>query len=175
MAPPSSENTKLVEAIKKRGRDRLRGKIGLFLSSIPTTMTMKNDNEAIPEKIVVSLQSSGSSELLRVEAKNQIGGLLDLTAKICDEAIKREPRSSLSEKDIYACVEAALSRTGQFSIRYRHAESLSTTYASVAVNKAENKTEILAIAKEGNEKRSSFALLKVVCEKGLRLRRMSPS
>ncbi|RMI94948.1 hypothetical protein BHE90_006035 [Fusarium euwallaceae] len=174
MAPPSSENTKLVEAIKNVAAIAFEEKSG-FSIEYTDDNDDENDNEAIPEKIVVSLQSSGSSELLRVEAKNQIGGLLDLTAKICDEAIKREPRSSLSEKDIYACVEAALSRTGQFSIRYRHAESLSTTYASVAVNKAENKTEILAIAKEGNEKRSSFALLKVVCEKGLRLRRMSPS
>ncbi|RTE69696.1 hypothetical protein BHE90_015918 [Fusarium euwallaceae] len=100
MAPPSSENTKLVEAIKNVAAIAFEEKSG-FSIEYTDDNDDENDNEAIPEKLVVTLQPSGSSELLRVETKNQIGGLLDLTAKICDEAIKREPRSSLSEKDIY--------------------------------------------------------------------------
>ena len=124
MTPPSPENTDFVNAIKSEllipyliekqeaepvlivvcldvAAIAFEEESGFSIEYTDDNDDGNNDNEVIPKKIVVSLQSSGSSELLRVEAENKLGGLLDLTVKICDAAIKRGPRSSPSEKDIY--------------------------------------------------------------------------
>ncbi|KAJ3455024.1 hypothetical protein MRS44_013624 [Fusarium solani] len=124
MTPPSPENTDFVNAIKSEllipyliekqeaepvlivvcldvAAIAFEEESGFSIEYTDDNDDGNNDNEVIPKKIVVSLQSSGSSELLRVEAENKLGGLLDLTVKICDAAIKRGLRSSPSEKDIY--------------------------------------------------------------------------
>ncbi|KAI8710792.1 hypothetical protein NCS52_01539100 [Fusarium sp. LHS14.1] len=183
MAPPSSENTKFAKAITNVAAIAFPDESGLSIEVTDANDDENNDDKVISKITVVSLQSSGTSELLRVEADDEIGGLFRVGVKICDVAIKGRPRSLLSEEDISTCTESALLRTGQFSIGYQRAESLSTTYASVAVNEAENNTKtntenkpkILAAAKGENNEKASFALLKVVFEKGLSLRRMSPS
>ncbi|RSL79364.1 hypothetical protein CDV31_017214, partial [Fusarium ambrosium] len=167
MTSLSTEYSGLTNAIKNVATIAFEREAEFSIEDTNDNDEENNDNEVIPKKIVVSLQSSGSSELLRVEAENKLGGLFDLMVKICDAAIKHGPRASPSEKDIYTCAQVALLPTGQFSIYYHRAESLSTTYASLAVNNTENKTDTLAIAKEENKEKASFALLKVVCEKGL--------
>ncbi|RSL40217.1 hypothetical protein CEP54_016168 [Fusarium duplospermum] len=176
MAPPSPGNAKFVNAIKNIAAIAFEGKSGFSIECTDNNDDENNDKEAVTEKIVVSLQSSGSSELLQVEAENEIGGLLDLMDKTCDEAIKRGSRSSPSEEDIYACAEAALLLTGNFSILYRHVKELSTTYASLDVNETKNETKSeaknLATAKGKNNKECSLALVKTLCEKGLSARRM---
>ncbi|KAI8648080.1 hypothetical protein NCS56_01539600 [Fusarium sp. Ph1] len=157
MDSTSQENAGIVHVIKHLAKNIYKRKGRFFI----------NKDDVAPEGVSLQLchsassASSASSEALlevKAETETEKDGLLDLTAKMAEVAIKRGTDFEPPERFIGICASLALMDMGPFPT------DITPKYASLL---NPDRTEVLVEVEGEGKNENYFRLLMKVCEKGL--------